>query len=170
MLKSIKEHFSTTATEDLGDEIAADDIASSIFLIIVNSFFGVYFLAHQTASTGFFTAEFNTLELVLLYGIIIYWITTSGLMLLGQKHPSRDLDSYGGLFFATVALLWLIIVFPFEFDLFADALPEFLEFLLAWMSNEIALVLLMVLCVGHLIAAGYSLILRLYVRQARRQA
>jgi len=103
----------------------------------------------------------------MLYGIIIYWIATSVLILIGQKHPSRDLDTYGGLFFATFAIVWLIVIFPFEFTYFADVLPDFLRFLVQWISNEIALVVLILLSISHLILAIYSLILRLYVRKAR---
>jgi hypothetical protein len=165
-LESIKNHFSKTAEEELGDEIAFDDIAASIFLIVVNGLIGLYFIAHQTGSTGFFTSMFNTFEMIMLYGILIYWITTSVLILIGQKHPSRILDTYGGLFFATFAIAWLFLVFPFDFVYFADILPVF-HFLLEWISNDIARVLLVLLFILHLILAVYSLILRLYVRKAR---
>lgn len=168
-LESIKNRFSKTAKEELGNEIASDDKIASIFLIVVNGLFGLYFIVHQTVSTGFFTPMFSTFEMIMLYGILIYWITTSVLILIGQKHPSRDLDSYGGLFFATFAFGWLIVIFPFEFTYFADALPDFLRFLVQWISNEIALVLLILLFIIHLILAVYSLILRLYVRKARKK-
>ncbi|UCG02655.1 MAG: hypothetical protein JSW11_01425 [Candidatus Heimdallarchaeota archaeon] len=159
--------FSKTAEEELSDEIAVDDIAASVFLIVVNGIFGLAFIAHQTGSTGFFTSKFSTFEMIMLYGTLIYWITTSVLILLGQKHPSRDLDTYGGLFFATFAIGWLILVFPFDFTYFADVLPVFLRFLLQWISNEIALVLLVLLLVVHLIFGVVSLIIRLYVFKAR---
>ena len=169
-LESIKDHFSKTAEEELGDEIASNDIIASIFLLVANGLFGLYFIVHQTVSTGFFTPMFSTFEMLMLYGILIYWITTSVLILIGQKHPSRDLDSYGGLFFATFAIVWLIVIFPFEFIYFADVLPDFLRFLVQWISNEIALVLLILLFIPHLIFAIYALILRLYVRKARAQS
>ncbi len=169
-LESIKDHFSKLAKEELSDEIASNDKMASIFLILVNGLFGLYFLAHQTVSTGFFTPKFSIFEMVMLYGIIIYWITTSVLILIGQKHPSRDLDTYGGLFFATFAFVWLIVIFPFDFTYFANVLPHFLRFLVQWISNEIALVLLIILFIIHLIFAIYSLILRLHVRKAREQS
>ena len=162
---SIKNRFSKTAKEDLSNEIKSDDKAASILLIAVNGLFGLYLILHQTFSTGFFTPKFGALELITLYGIPIYWIITSVLILIGQKHPSRNLDSYGGLFFATFAFVWLIGIFPFEFTYFANVLPDSLRFLLQWISNEIALVLLSLLFVVHLILAVYSLILRLYVRK-----
>ncbi len=168
-LESIKDHFSKMVEKELGDEIASDDKVASIFLLIVNGLFGLYFIVHQTASTGFFTPKFSTFEMVMLYGIIIYWVTTSVLILIGQKHPSRDLDTYGGLFFATFAIVWLIVIFPFEFTYFANVLPDFLRFLVQWISNDIAKVLLILLFIPHIILAVYSLILRLYIRKARVQ-
>ena len=168
-LESIKNRFSKTAKGELSDEIAADDKVASILLIVVNALFGLYLILHQTISTGFFTPKFSAFEMIMLYGIPIYWITTSILILIGQKHPSRDLDSYGGLFFATFAISWLIVIFPFEFTRFADALPDSLRFLFQWISNEIAIMLLILLFIIHLILGVYSLILRLYVRKARAQ-
>ena len=168
-LESIKNHLSKTAKEEIGDEIESNDKIASIFLIVVNGLFGLYLIVHHTGSTGFFTPKFSTLEVIMLYGIFIYWIITSVLILIGQKHPSRDLDSYGGLFFATFAIGWLIVIFPFEFTHFSDLLPDVLRFLVQWISNEIALVLLILLFIIHLILAVYSLILRLYVRKARKK-
>jgi hypothetical protein len=169
-LESIKDHFSKRAEEELGDDIPLEDIGAAIFILVVISFFGLIFITHQTDSTGFFTSTFSTFEMVMLYGILIYWITTSVLILIGQKNPSRNLDSYGGLFFATFATVWLIVVFPFEFSFFADVLPVFLRFLVKWISNGIALVLLILLSICQLIAAVYALIERLYVRKARSQS
>jgi hypothetical protein len=164
---SIKDHFSKIAEKDLDDEIAFDDKIASIFLIVVNSLFGICFILHQMNSTGFFPPNFNTPEAIMLYGIPVYWITTSILILIGQKHPSRDLDTYGGLFFATFAIGWLILVFPFKFANFAHVLPDFLRFLFQWISNEIAIAALVILFVIHLALAIYSLIIRMYVRKAR---
>jgi hypothetical protein len=168
-VESIKNRFSKTAKGEIGDEIATDDKLASSLLIIVNGFFGLYLILHQMVSTGFFTPKFGSLEMIMLYGIFVYWIITSVLILIGQKHASRDLDSYGGLFFATFAFGWLTVIFPFEFTHFANVLPDSLRFLLQWISNEIALVLLSLLFVVHLILAVYSLILRLYVRKARKK-
>jgi len=166
-LESIKDHFSKRAEEELGDDISSEDIGASIFILVVCGFFGLAFITHQTGSTGFFTSKFSPFEMVMLYGILIYWITTSVLILIGQKNPSRNLDSYGGLFFAAFATVWLIVVFPFEFSYFADVLPDFLRFLLQWISNEIALVILILIFIGQLFAAVYAPIERWYVRKAR---
>ncbi|WP_455279607.1 hypothetical protein [[Eubacterium] cellulosolvens] len=58
---------------------------------------------------------------------------------------------------------------PFEFAYFAKVLPDFLRFLVQWIFNKIALMLLIILSIIHLILAVYSLIIRLFVRKARAQ-
>ncbi len=168
-LESIRSRFSKTVREELSNEIAHDDKVAAVFLIVVNVLFGLYFIFLQTVSASFFTPKFGLFEMVMLFGIFGYWIVTSGLILIGKKHPSRDLDSYGGLFFASFAIGLLTVVFPFDFVHFADALPNTLRFIVQWISNEIAAALLVLLFSIHLIFAVYSLILRLYVRKARAQ-
>jgi hypothetical protein len=167
ILGSIKISISKTAEEELVDEIASDDRSSSVAIIVVCVLFILLYIAHQTMSTGFFTEKFGALEMIMLYGPLIFWITTSSLILLGQKNPSRDLDSFGGLFFATFAISWNLVVFPFEFAYFADVLPDSLRFLLGWISNEVAWVILMLLIIVHLIFGVYSFILRVFVYKAR---
>jgi hypothetical protein len=90
---------------------------SSILMVI-------YLAARQVWSTGFFTAKFGTIEMVMLYGSWIAWVITSGLEgLLGKRLLSRLFDTFGGIIFIVVATAWLLVVFPFEFTYFADVLP-----------------------------------------------
>jgi hypothetical protein len=166
-IETIANRISRTAEGELGDEIESDDRSSSVAIIVVCGLLGLYFIAHQLMSTGFFTEKFGTLEMVMLYGPLVFWITTSSFILIGWKNPSRNLDSFGGLFFATLAILWLLVVFPFEFVHFADLLPEFLRFIVQWISNEIASVLMVLAVVVHLVLAVYSFILRVFVYKAR---
>jgi hypothetical protein len=57
----------------------------------------LYFVAHQLGSTGFFTATYGTLEVLLLYGSLMEWIVVAALEALGRKHLSRDIDAFGGI-------------------------------------------------------------------------
>ena len=119
-------------------------------------------------STGFFTAAFGTFEMVLLYGAMLAWIVTSILMLAGRKILSRDIDAFGGFFFAAVGIAWVLVVFPFEFALFADVLPEFLRFLMQWITDDVARVLMVLSIIVNLGVGVYSLMLRIAVRKARK--
>ena len=135
--------------------------AGSVLIIL-------YLAAHQIWSTGFFTAAFGTTETIMLYGSWIAWIITSGLEgLLGQRLLSRLFDAFGGIIFIAVATAWLLVVFPFDFTHFADVLPESLRFLVQWISNDIARILMVVYSVAMGIAAVYAPIAYKFVRIKR---
>ncbi len=117
----------------------------------------LYFIAHQMSVTGFFTSKFGTMEMVMLYGSWVAWIITSGLEgVLGQRLLSRLFDTFGGIIFIAVATAWLAVVFPFEFTYFADVLPDFLRFLVQWISNDIARVLMVLYTIAIGVAAVYA--------------
>ena len=128
-----------------------------IAIVVVSVLIVLYFVAHQIWSTGFFTAKFGTLEIILLYGSLIFMIVSAGLEgVFGQRLLSRIWDAFGGLIFATIANTWLFMVFPFEFTYFADVLPDFLRFLLQWISNDITRVLMVIIIIVLLGAAIYT--------------
>jgi hypothetical protein len=165
--RSIAYRISKTAEREIGDEIESDDRSSSVAIIVFCGVLGLYFLAHQIWSTGFYTEKFGTLEMIMLYGPLVFWIATSTFILVGWKNPSRNLDSFGGLFFATFCIIWLLVVFPFEFTHFADVLPGSLRFLLGWISDDVARVIMVLEILVHLIFGVYSFILRIFVYKAR---
>ena len=171
--EAIKSWLSERVEEELEDYdvLSLDDRVISICVIMVFPLIVFYFVAHQMFSTGFFTATFGTLEMVLLYGSLIFWIFTCTVLLLELKDLSRDIDSFGGLFFAAVGFAWLFVVFPFDFAYFADVLPDVFRFLVWWISNDIARVLLVLGFIVHLFLAVFSGILRVMVRKelARRK-
>jgi hypothetical protein len=161
-----KSWFSKLVEKEVEYADPYEDRGLSIGIVVVGVLLGLYLVAHQTQSTGFFTATFGTLEMFLLYGTLLYWIVTSALIIVGEKNLSRDLD-LGGLFFAAVAIAWLVVAFPFDFAHFADLLPDSLRFLVAWISNDIARVLLVLSFIVHLGLAVFSAVLRLSVYKTR---
>ena len=106
--------------------------------------------------------------MVMLYGYLIA-MTISGILygFLGRKHLSRYFDVFGGMFFAGVAMAWLLVVFPFEFAYFADVLPDFLRFFVQWISNDIARVLMVLIIIVHIIGQVWMGLLHVFVRKAR---
>ena len=135
--------------------------AGSVLMIL-------YLAAHQIWSTGFFTTAFGTIEMIMLYGSWIAWIITSGLEgVLGQRLLSRLFDTFGGIIFIAVATAWLIVVFPFDFTYFAVMLPDFLKFLVQWISNDIARILMVVYTIAMGIAAIYAPIGYKFIRIKR---
>ncbi len=128
-------------------------IAIVVFCVLMILFFGT----HQIQTTGFFTSKFGVLEMLLFYGFWIFWITTASLeAILSQRLMSRIADTFGGLIFATISIAFLLVLFPFEFTHLTRVLPESLRFLVQWISNDIARVIMVLLVIAHLAAAFYS--------------
>ena len=127
-----------------------------IAIVVFSVLMVLYFVAHQMRSTGFFTATFGTLEMLLLYGLVILGIISAGLEgVLGLRLLSRLFDVFGGLILGAVCTVWLLVVFPFEFAYFAHVLPDSLRFLVQWISNDIVRVLMVLGIIVYLGAAVY---------------
>jgi len=57
-----------------------------------------------------------------------------------------------------------MIIFPFDFAHFADVVPDFLRFLVSWISNDIARVLIILGTVGGIVFVGVNAVLYSRVR------
>ena len=167
-MNKMKSRFSELVEKEVEYADPYEDRGLSIAIVVAGVLIGLYFVAHQARSTGFFTATFGALEMLLLYGTLLYWIVTAALIIVGQKNHSRDLD-LGGLFFAAIAVAWLLVVFPFDLARLADTLPDSLRFLVQWISNDIARVLLALSFIVQLGLAIFSAVLRVSVYRTRAQ-
>ena len=166
--EATKSWFSRRIEEEVEnfDIIPSRDRVTGISIVVVFSLIVLYFVTHQIWSTGFFTTAFGTVEMIMLYGSLIAWIITGALEgVFGRKSLSRDFDAFGGFIIVIVGITWLLVVFPFEFANFANVLPDFLRFLVQWISNEIARVLMVLVLIVTLVMVVYSTILRVLVRK-----
>ena len=147
------------------DTLSYSERARNIVGVVVGLLIVLYFVAHQTGSTGFFTSKFDTLEMLLFYGSLMFGIVSTALRgLFGRKNLARLVDVFGSILVA-VAITWLFVVFPFDFAYFADVLPSFLRFLLQWISNDIARVLMVLGIIVTLVMAIYTAIFYVLVRR-----
>jgi len=145
------------AKADADKGIPTDERLSSAAIAVFSIVMVVFFVSHQTQSTGFFTAEFGPLEQFLFYGYWVVWMTTATLEgILGLRLYSRLFDVFGGIEFLLVSTVVLLIIFPFDFQYLADVLPESLRFLLGWISDDIARVVMVLGAIGLLFATVYS--------------
>ncbi len=137
------------------------NVAAVVATILVVS----YFVAHQIWSTGFFTAEFGNSEMLLLHSSIMFGIVTAIVKaLLGRKNLARPLEIFGLALF-TAAFAWLFVIFPFDFAYFSDVPPSVLRFLVQWVSNDIARVLMAVGIVVSPLMTIYTTMLYAFVRR-----
>ena len=101
-----------------------------------------FFVYHQVANTGFFTAKFGALEMFCLYGPMLLSLVAPVVRAVsGRRNPARPFDIATYLFLA-IAAIWFLIAFPFNFAHLADALPGALQFVLAWITNDIGRIFL----------------------------
>lgn len=112
-----------------------------------------FFVLHQLTHTGFFTAQFGTIEMVALYGpILIAFVAPIVRAISGRRNPARPFEAATNLFLA-VGSLWLVITFPFDFARLADVLPNGIRFIISWINNDIGrFVLMLQVIIGVIIA------------------
>ena len=142
-----------------------------VIIVVFSVLMLSYLAAHQVRSTGFFTAKFGTPEMFMLYGLLILGIISAGLEgVFGLRLHSRLFDVFGGLILAAFCTVWLLVVFPFEFAYFADVSPDSLHFLVGWISNGIARVMMVLAIILYLGAAIYCPIAYKFVGKKRPES
>lgn len=150
------ENWFTRARTEATKDISRSDRFVGILIGTISVLLLSYYIAHDLQSTGFLTAGFKTAERILLYGSLVFWIISSSLdAIFNKRFLSRIIDTFGGVLIVCIGFAWLFFVFPFEMKYFADLLPESLRFLVQWISNDVAKVLLGVGFITHLGAAIY---------------
>lgn len=138
--------------------------------VIAIGLIALFFYAHQTQATGFFTSSFGGTEALLLYGAIL--IGVAGPMsrfLTGKRNKSRPPELIASVFWILASAWFLMVVFPFNFAHFADVAPNFLRFLISWITNDIAYVLLVIGVMGGIIFVGVNTVLYIKVKALLQQ-
>lgn len=144
----------------------AERVAEPIFSLIATCLLLAFFAYHQLTATGFFTAQFGPFEMLCLYGpILLAPAAAFTRAMSGQRNPARPVEAFANLCMA-LAAIWLLRVFPFNFTHLSDALPAAIQFTLAWVTNDIGrLILMLQVVVGMLIAL--ITLLRFFVVRGR---
>lgn len=128
----------------------------------------LFFYAHQAWATGFFTADFGGFESFLLYGSIFLGVVgPAARSITGSKNSARLPEIFASVFWITSSTL-LLVSFPFDFAHFGDVVPEFLRFLVSWITNDIAWILLAIGIVGGIAFAAVTFVLYIKVRALLR--
>ena len=136
------------------------EMATLIGIILVTFFF----YAHQAWSSGFFTPSFGALEQFLFYGsILLGMLGPITRMATGRRNAARPPELMSSILWI-VASIWLLSVFPFNFAHFADVIPDFLRFLVSWVTNDIATILIILGTLGGVVFIGINALLYVKVR------
>jgi hypothetical protein len=162
-------------TEGIARKEAAKDLLGlgerigEMVAIILGLLVLLFFVANQIQETGFFTSDFGTMEMALFYGVLILGMVPPFVrMFLGRRNKVRPLEVACNLFFivATTYLLW---VFPFDFDHLADLLPTNLQFILDWITNDMAMWFMSIIIVIAIIVTVWTAFLYIAVNDWQRR-
>ena len=138
-------------------------LAMVIILLVL-----LFFINNQTQDTGFFTSEFGTTEMVLFYGSLLFGLFPPFLRLyLGRRNHVRPVEIVGNALFV-VAAAYLLWVFPFDFSHLPDLFPESMQFLLDWITDDLAVVLMSFVIVIAIIASVWTGFVYIMVRDYLR--
>lgn len=146
------------------DEMMFSERVGEIAGIVVTVLVIGFFLAHLLWHSGFFTAEFGTLEILLFYSSISFGIVTAILRaVLGRRNVIRPLE-ISGYILAVAFCAWFYYLFPFNFSHFGDVVPLSLGFLISWIPSVLVKIMLILGAIGSAVAAVYVSFLYLRVR------
>lgn len=125
-------------TKQTDKEVLSTLARWSEFLIVAAMLALLGFLTyHQSVNSGFFTDKFGTFEMFCLYGPLLLSLAAPIVRAVtGRRNPARPYEAATNLFLG-LGSLWLLNVFPFDFTHLADTLPAGLQFVLAWVTNDI---------------------------------
>jgi hypothetical protein len=150
-----------TRKEALTPAQRGGELVSTAAMLLVFAFL----VSHQVMQTGFFTAKFGAMEMVCLYGPILLSVAAPIVRAItGRRNPGRPFEVATNVFLA-LAAFWLLLVFPFNFTHLADVLPTTIRFVLAWISNDIGRVVLILQVIVGTIWAGVTAVKYLSVHR-----
>jgi hypothetical protein len=149
----------------LKDNMKNSERGGELVGVIVIGLIALFFYVHQTEATGFFTSSFGATEALLLYGAILVGMAGPlARFLTGKRNKSRPPELIASVFWIVASAWFLMVVFPFNFAHFADVVPDFLAFLISWVTNDIARVLIAIGMVGGIVSIGIKSVLYIKVR------
>ncbi len=128
------------------------EIIAAVFLSVLLWFF----VAHKLQDTGFYTDDFGTLEMFMLYSAGVFAVFVVAVrLILRRRNIVRPLDVVS-LLMLSAAHAVLLASFPFDFEHVEDVLPDALQWTVGWMSDSIGTILLILGLIGGFIGAAFT--------------
>jgi hypothetical protein len=157
-------HASWAEKQAQKDKLKLSERGGEVVGMVIVGLVALFFYTHQAQATGFFTSSFGSLESFLLYGGILLGLAGPAVrMAVGSRNAARPPEMLTSLFWIAGSA-WLLAVFPFDFSHLGDIVPEFLRFLVIWITNDIARILMILGIAGGIVSIAFNTILYAKVR------
>lgn len=144
------------------NQMSVPERAGEIVAIFISGLIAAFFAYHLTRNTGFMTASFGRAGTVLLFGSIALSVIASGSRaVVGRRDDTRPFELVSNVYWS-VASIWFLVVFPFNFAHLADPLPLSVRFVISWITNSIGWIIILLATIGG-IACSINSAVRLFL-------
>jgi hypothetical protein len=154
------------------DFLALPDRIGQLVGVVLGLLVAWYFLDLYNSGSDFYTSDFDGVDAIIFFGIAFLGVVPGVIkVMMGRKNVARPLDITLSVM-VLMAMAWFLYTFPFDFSYLSEGLPESLQFLLDWMGDEEAKLLMGLGIAINLIVIPYTIALFLGVRRIlmRREA
>lgn len=156
---------STWKKEAENDRLKSGDKTGFVASIIMTAIVAVFFIAHWTGDTGFFTIEFNDLDAAIFVAAFFFSTLPAVMKLaLGEKNQGRPWDVISTLYFI-LASIYFLCSFHFNMSVVAEPLPEALRFLIDWLDEGWVRIFLVIGIIGGLFSIAWNTLAYLKVKE-----
>jgi len=135
-IQALKSWFERQAEKEAkNDVLKRSDRIGNLIGIIGIIVVLIFFIAHSTSQSGFFTPEFGAVAAFIFFGSSAWGIIPSMIRFItGKKSPSKPFDLFGSIF-VLIAMLYFLASFSFDFSHVAAPLPDFLKWTIQWLTD-----------------------------------
>ncbi len=161
--------FERQARKEVGrDRIPAGERGGQLIGIVIIILVALFFYYHQVNNTGFFTADFGIDDAIIFYGALLWGIVPNLIKMITGRRNFARLFEIVGTALTIFWVLWFLNSFPFEFANLAAPLPSSIQFILSWITNDIARLLFILALIGSMIGLFFQVLYYFIVRRTLR--
>jgi len=150
------------------DSLKTSDRVGNIVGAAICLLIAFYFTDLYSSDSGFFDPDITDIELFLFMWVAFFGaVPNISKALLGRKNVTRPLDVLLSIS-VVIALVAFLSSFPFDLEHLDSSLPEALRFLVSWIDDGIAKIMMWLGLIFSLVNVPYTVVLYFSVRKRLR--
>lgn len=147
------------------DRMKQPERAGQLISVMLTVIAATYLFMHWLRDTGFYDPGFDEIDATMLFGPMLFSLVPPLFrFLVGRKNASRPSDVIVSVLFI-ISAIYFLANFMFNMEVFATPLPEGVRFLLDWISDDVARILLGLAIVGGVFSAAWNALTYVKVKE-----